>query len=74
MRGGPCPPAGLLYRTRPGEPGGGGTDRRQLPRVCERRDCPQRAFPPLSRRLSINENSRSAYPYPFEETGDGQEE
>ncbi|MEW8020701.1 MAG: short-chain fatty acyl-CoA regulator family protein [Candidatus Sedimenticola endophacoides] len=45
-----------------------------MPRVCERRDCPQRAFPPLSRRLSINENSRSAYPYPFEETGDGQEE
>jgi predicted transcriptional regulator/DNA-binding XRE family transcriptional regulator len=35
-------------------------------RVCERRNCPQRAFPPLSRRLSINENARSAYPYPFE--------
>lgn len=43
-------------------------------RVCERRDCPQRAFPPLSRRLSINENARSAYPHPFEETVDGQEE
>jgi len=39
-------------------------------RVCERRDCPQRAFPPLSRRLSINENTRSAYPYPFEDSVD----
>jgi predicted transcriptional regulator/DNA-binding XRE family transcriptional regulator len=35
-------------------------------RVCERRNCPQRAFPPISRQLSIDENSRSAFPYPFE--------
>lgn len=35
-------------------------------RVCERPDCPQRAFPPLSRRLRIDENSRSAFPYAFE--------
>ncbi|MEJ1353974.1 MAG: short-chain fatty acyl-CoA regulator family protein [Candidatus Sedimenticola sp. (ex Thyasira tokunagai)] len=35
-------------------------------RVCERHECPQRAFPPLSRRLSIDENSRSAFPYAFE--------
>ena len=35
-------------------------------RVCERPDCPQRAFPPLSRRLLIDENRRSAFPYPFE--------
>jgi len=35
-------------------------------RVCERRDCPQRAFPPLSRRISIDENARSAFPYSFE--------
>lgn len=35
-------------------------------RVCERHNCPQRAFPPLSRRISIDENSRSAFPYSFE--------
>ena len=35
-------------------------------RVCERPECPQRAFPPLSRRLRIDENSRSAFPYAFE--------
>jgi hypothetical protein len=42
-------------------------------RVCERRDCPQRAFPPLSRRISIDENSRSSFPYSFEgsDTNDG---
>lgn len=39
-------------------------------RVCERPSCPQRAFPPLSRRLRIDENARSAFPYPF----DGSEE
>ena len=38
-------------------------------RVCERPDCPQRAFPPLSRRLQIDETRRSAYPYPFERSG-----
>lgn len=37
-------------------------------RVCERRDCPQRAFPPLSRRISIDENARSAFPYSFEDS------
>ncbi|MCW8906977.1 MAG: short-chain fatty acyl-CoA regulator family protein [Sedimenticola sp.] len=42
-------------------------------RVCERKDCPQRAFPPLSRRLSIDENSRSAYPYSFEGADSGEE-
>ena len=42
-------------------------------RVCERRDCPQRAFPPLSRRLSIDENARSAFPYAFEESSEEEE-
>ncbi len=37
-------------------------------RVCERQDCPQRAFPPISRRLSIDENARSAFPYAFEDS------
>ncbi len=35
-------------------------------RVCERVDCPQRAFPPLSRKISIDENSQSTFPYAFE--------
>lgn len=35
-------------------------------RVCDRPDCSQRAFPPLSRRLQIDENRRSLYPYAFE--------
>ncbi|MCG8426314.1 MAG: short-chain fatty acyl-CoA regulator family protein [Chromatiales bacterium] len=39
-------------------------------RVCERPNCPQRAFPPLSRRLTISENARSAFPYPFEKSED----
>ncbi|MGW7366632.1 short-chain fatty acyl-CoA regulator family protein [Streptomyces sp. NPDC054841] len=32
-------------------------------RVCERLDCPQRAVPPLGRRLLIDENSSSFVPY-----------
>jgi hypothetical protein len=39
-------------------------------RVCERINCPQRAFPPLSRRLTISENTRSTFPYPFEKSED----
>jgi len=35
-------------------------------RVCERVDCPQRAFPPVSRKISIDENSQSTFPYSFE--------
>lgn len=35
-------------------------------RVCERVDCPQRAFPPLSRKISIDENTQSTFPYAFE--------
>ncbi|MCP5410288.1 MAG: DUF2083 domain-containing protein [Chromatiaceae bacterium] len=35
-------------------------------RVCNRPDCSQRAFPPLSRRLQIDENRRSLFPYAFE--------
>ncbi|HXK56371.1 MAG: DUF2083 domain-containing protein [Gammaproteobacteria bacterium] len=35
-------------------------------RLCDRPDCSQRAFPPLSRRLQIDENRRSLFPYAFE--------
>ncbi len=34
-------------------------------RVCERRECPQRAFPPVGRRLDIDENRRGFRPYSF---------
>ncbi|MCM2423879.1 short-chain fatty acyl-CoA regulator family protein [Streptomyces sp. RKAG293] len=33
-------------------------------RLCERTDCPQRAVPPLDRRLAIDENSSTFIPYP----------
>lgn len=33
-------------------------------RLCERTDCPQRAVPPLDRRLAIDENSSTFVPYP----------
>ena len=32
-------------------------------RICERRDCHQRAVPPLERRLEIDVNRRGALPY-----------
>ena len=32
-------------------------------RVCERPDCPQRAFPPVGHTLSTNINRREAVPY-----------
>lgn len=32
-------------------------------RICERRDCHQRAIPPVERRLSIDPNDRGALPY-----------
>jgi predicted transcriptional regulator len=32
-------------------------------RVCERPQCPQRAFPPISRRIRIDENERAFLPY-----------
>ncbi|MCP4287929.1 MAG: DUF2083 domain-containing protein [Gammaproteobacteria bacterium] len=35
-------------------------------RVCDRPDCSQRAFPPISRRLQIDENQRTLFPYAFE--------
>ncbi|RLT94501.1 short-chain fatty acyl-CoA regulator family protein [Ketobacter sp.] len=35
-------------------------------RVCERTECPQRAFPPIGKRIHINENEREFLPYRFE--------
>ncbi|UQI46829.1 short-chain fatty acyl-CoA regulator family protein [Streptomyces sp. HU2014] len=35
-------------------------------RVCERLDCPQRAVPPLGRRLAVDENRTTFVPYPVE--------
>ncbi|PSJ65173.1 helix-turn-helix domain-containing protein [Kumtagia ephedrae] len=32
-------------------------------RICERQNCPQRAVPPLKRRLSIDHNVRTSLPY-----------
>jgi predicted transcriptional regulator len=32
-------------------------------RVCERMNCPQRAFPPLGKELDINEHRSSVSPY-----------
>ena len=34
-------------------------------RACERLNCPQRAFPPISKRLEIDENRRTFEPYAF---------
>lgn len=34
-------------------------------KVCERGNCPQRAFPPIGRRIAFNENERPFSPYPF---------
>jgi predicted transcriptional regulator/transcriptional regulator with XRE-family HTH domain len=33
-------------------------------KVCERPNCPQRAFPPIGRRTAVDENERSSTPYP----------
>ncbi|GAA0496351.1 short-chain fatty acyl-CoA regulator family protein [Streptomyces sp. NPDC046215] len=38
-------------------------------RVCERLDCPQRAVPPLGRRLAVDENRTTFVPYPVEPDG-----
>ena len=39
-------------------------------RVCERTNCPQRAFPPIGKAIRINENERDFLPYQFiPETG-----
>ncbi|MBF6054384.1 Cro/Cl family transcriptional regulator [Streptomyces eurocidicus] len=35
-------------------------------RACERLDCPQRAVPPLGRRLAVDENRTTFVPYPVE--------
>lgn len=35
-------------------------------RVCERNNCPQRAFPPIGRKIQISENEREFLPYRFE--------
>ena len=37
-------------------------------RICERSDCPQRAFPPLDRALRVPRNDRWAVPYDLVET------
>jgi predicted transcriptional regulator len=34
-------------------------------KVCERKHCPQRAFPPIGHRLAVNENESLFEPYPF---------
>jgi len=39
-------------------------------RVCERDNCAQRAFPPISRRIKLDENQRRLYPYDFEAIGE----
>ena len=36
-------------------------------RLCERVDCNQRAYPPLNRRLAINETYRGFVPFTFAE-------
>ena len=33
-------------------------------RVCERANCPQRAFPPIGRALLIDQDRSAATPYP----------
>ncbi|MFI1110696.1 short-chain fatty acyl-CoA regulator family protein [Streptomyces physcomitrii] len=40
-------------------------------RICERLDCPQRAVPPLDRRLAVDENSSTFVPYPVQEQASG---
>ena len=37
-------------------------------RLCERENCAQRAFPPLSYRLEVNENQRGLSPFSFTRT------
>ncbi len=34
-------------------------------KVCERPNCPQRAFPPIGRKLAVDEERRSFAPYPM---------
>lgn len=34
-------------------------------KICERENCAQRAFPPVGRRLAVNEESSQYSPYPF---------
>ena len=34
-------------------------------RVCERNNCPQRAFPPIGKKILLNENEREFMPYRF---------
>jgi predicted transcriptional regulator/plasmid maintenance system antidote protein VapI len=38
-------------------------------KVCERRDCPQRAFPPIGRPLSVDQNRSRFAPYPVAQEG-----
>ena len=33
-------------------------------KVCERPNCPQRAFPPIGRKLAVDETRRRFAPYP----------
>ncbi len=39
-------------------------------RLCDRLDCNQRAFPPLNRRLHVDENHRRVSPFSFLEEGE----
>jgi XRE family transcriptional regulator, fatty acid utilization regulator len=34
-------------------------------RICERTDCPQRAFPPVDRNIQVPQNERRVVPYQF---------
>ena len=36
--------------------------------LCERRDCPERSLPPVTRTLDINQYQRPIAPYPFRAT------
>ena len=36
--------------------------------LCERPDCPERALPPVTRALDLNQYRRPAAPYPFRAT------
>jgi predicted transcriptional regulator len=64
LRTPPRSPARLLGRTRfvRGPKDCGHTDRRGLP-VCERDNCPQRAFPALGRALDLDEHRSTVSPY-----------
>lgn len=40
-------------------------------RICERLNCPQRAFPPLDRRIEVPQNERHVIPYALDSSSAG---